>query len=253
MRTLIISDVHANLAAVTVLPVVDCIICAGDSVVYGPDPGPVIDRLIQCGARCVRGDEDDAVANGALHVAPPGLEGAAIETRAWTRSVLHTLQLGWLSQLPPELELEVDGHKLAVTHAYPGDDERYLGPTDDELKRTARAFPRATLVVLGHTHRQGIWYEGDTTILMPGSVGQSERGGYASFAMLERGAITLHNLPYELGRTVRQIKSTPWSGATKAACVRALSAGATRPYERVPLQKGVHRTGGSVPPATAAR
>jgi predicted phosphodiesterase len=121
-------------------PPADQVICAGDLVAYGRDPGDVIDRLIQREARCVRGDEDDAVANAAPHVAPPELEGAAIETRHWTRSALHSLQLRWLSRLPPELEFEVEGRRVAVTHAYPGDDERYLRPTEEELKRTALLF-----------------------------------------------------------------------------------------------------------------
>jgi predicted phosphodiesterase len=218
------------------LPAADSIVCAGDLVVYGPDPR-VVDQLMESGAYCVRGNEDHAVAFGGSHVAPPGLERAAAETRTWTREVLNPAQMSWLSRLPPELELEASGHRIAVTHAYAGDDERYLDPTDEELARTARAFPRASLIVLGHTHRQGIWRLRETTILMPGSVGQSERGGRASFAMVERGAIALHHVPYDLARTVRHIGLTPWSDATKAACIQVLHRGALRPRERVPLRR----------------
>src|SRR5450755_993480 len=45
MRTLLIADVHANLAALQALPVADTIICAGDLVGFGSDPDSVIDWL----------------------------------------------------------------------------------------------------------------------------------------------------------------------------------------------------------------
>lgn len=233
MKSLVISDVHANVAALAALPSADVILCAGDVVTFGPEPGAVIDVLSRVGVRCVRGDEDDAVARGTPHAAPPHLEAAAVETRVWTRSVLTPTQMRWLGELPPEVEFDAGGIRLAATHAYPGDYDRYLRPNGEELQRIARAFPRADVVILGHTHRRGLWRVGATTVLMPGSVGQSSRGGYASFALIEDGAVSLHEVPYDVESTMRQIQATPWSSRVKADCVAALRNGTARPHERV--------------------
>ncbi len=240
MKSLIIADVHANWTALDVLPAADLVVCAGDVVTFGPRPGAVIDALAKVGARCVRGDEDDAVARNLLRDAPPGLEAAAHETRAWTRSILTANQMRWLSELPLEIELQAGGVRLAVTHAYPGAMSRYLRPTREELERVARAFPRANVVVVGHTHRSGSWQVGGTTILMPGSVGQSSHGGYASFALIEGDTVTLRELPYDVNRTIQEIRATPWSASVKESSLRALQLGAPRPHESV-LPKNVER------------
>jgi putative phosphoesterase len=240
MKSLIIADVHANWAALEALPAADLVVCAGDMVTFGPQPGAVIDALAKIGARCVRGDEDDAVARNLRREAAPGLESAADETRVWTRSVLTKNQMRWLGELPFEIEVEAGSVRLAATHAYPGVINRYLRPTREELERVARAFPRANIVVVGHTHRSGIWQVGGTTILMPGSVGQSSHGGHASFAQIEGSTVTLRELPYDVDRTIEQIRATPWSASAKESCIRALQLGAPRPYESV-LPKDVER------------
>jgi predicted phosphodiesterase len=128
MRTLLIADVHANLAALQALPVADTIICAGDLVGFGSDPDSVIDWLRARSAICVRGDEDDAIAFGRQHVLPPGFEFAARETRRWTALTISPSSHAFLRSLAPEIERTVDQVHIAVIHAYPGDYDLYVDP-----------------------------------------------------------------------------------------------------------------------------
>ena len=59
MRILLLSDIHANIAALCAIErdagAVDAIYCAGDYVDYGTDPHEVIAWVRQHEARCVMG------------------------------------------------------------------------------------------------------------------------------------------------------------------------------------------------------
>ena len=232
MRVLLIADIHANLAALKALPAADAIVCAGDIVGFGPNPGAVIDELQQVGAYCVRGDEDDAVAKGASHPAPPSLSFATKELRRRTREVLFDSQLRWLRGLPPELDLSFDGVRVGVTHAYPGDYSRYIKPTDDETYRITRAFPHCDIVVLGHTHRPGTW-KGRSLIVNPGSVGQPHRPGYAAYAILEKGDVSFHEARYDPIETAAALSRFGLSAQAYEECARELIEGSSRPFTRL--------------------
>ncbi len=232
MRVLLIADVHANLAALRALPEADAVVCAGDVVGFGPNGAGVIDELLRRGARCVRGDEDDAIANGSNHPAPPSLPLAAIESREQTRASLSDAHMHWLKNLPPELELRFDGVSVAVTHAYPGDYGRYIKPTDDETERISRAFPRCDLVVVGHTHRPGKW-ESHNVIANPGSVGLSHRAGYASYAMLEDGRVTFSDVRYDPIETIAASIRFGLSNSAHQEYVTELVNGSNRPFTRL--------------------
>ncbi|HET8587266.1 MAG TPA: metallophosphoesterase family protein, partial [Candidatus Limnocylindria bacterium] len=64
MRLAILSDIHANLAALDAvradLPEIDEIWVLGDIVGYGPQPNEVIAALQEMGARSVLGNHDGA-------------------------------------------------------------------------------------------------------------------------------------------------------------------------------------------------
>lgn len=233
MRALLIADVHANLAALKALPDADVIVCAGDVVGFGPDGGPVIDYLQEIGAHCVRGDEDDAIANGSAHPAPPSLPTATNESRIRTRASLSDGHLRWLKNLPPEIELRFDGLAIAVTHAYPGDYGRYIKPTDDEIDRISRAFPKCDVVVIGHTHRPGTWRKRNL-IVNPGSVGLSHHAGYASFAVLEKGEVTFGDVRYDPIETIATSARCGLSLDAHQEYVSELVKGSSRPFARLP-------------------
>jgi putative phosphoesterase len=232
MRVLIIADVHANLAALRALPKADAIVCAGDVVGFGPDPAAVIEELVRLDARCVRGEEDDAVARGVAHPVPPALVHAAAESRERARAALTPAQLRWLRRLPPELELTFDGLRLGVTHAYPGDYTRYVAPSDEELMRIMRAFPHCDVIVLGHTHRRGTW-KGRAQVVNPGSVGMPQRPGLASYAMLENGRIRFGSARFDPAQTLRSMANLSTQEEAYREYEAELTRGSTRPFQRL--------------------
>jgi predicted phosphodiesterase len=233
VRALIVADLHANAEALRMLPDADVVLCAGDVAVYGPHPEETIAWLRSRGAYCIRGDEDDAVAAGADHVVPEGLEAAATEMREWTRERLKSSDLAWLAALPPELELTIDGCRVALVHAYPGDLERYLGPNEEELSRTARAFPRAQVVVTAHTHRRGRWHADGREIVNPGSVGQPAQAGIGSFLLLESGRLRFGEVHFDPVTCTRALATLPLSPLAYAECELALLRGTSRPTRRL--------------------
>jgi putative phosphoesterase len=233
MRTLLIADVHANFQALRALPAADRVICAGDLVGYGPDPDRVVEFLRGTSAICVRGDEDDAVAFDRRHVLPPGFECAALETRRWTAMVIDDATRTFLRGLPPEMECTVDELRIAVIHAYPGDYDRYVEPTEEQLSRTARAFPHADLILVGHTHRAGLWRVGKTCIVSPGSVGQSGHPGFAAYAMLEDRRVVLLEAPYDVRATLRAVAALGLGQVAREQVERGLLQGGVRPRDRI--------------------
>lgn len=237
MRTLIVADIHANVQALNALPDADVVLFAGDVVTFGVEPDECVRWLTSRSAYCIRGEEDDAVAHGTPHALPEYLADAGVESRVWTRDVMTPNLLTWLADLPPELEVEIDGQRLAMVHAYPGDYNRYLMPTEEELHRLTRAFPRADIVITGHTHRQGVWHHGGKVIVNPGSVGQNAQPGLAAYALYEHGRITFGAAKYGVGAAVRQLRWSTLRADVQDACIRELVHGSVRPRSRLPWQR----------------
>uniref|UniRef100_E6Q389 Calcineurin-like phosphoesterase domain-containing protein n=1 Tax=mine drainage metagenome TaxID=410659 RepID=E6Q389_9ZZZZ len=239
MRVLVVADIHANYDALAALPDSDLTLCAGDTVTFGALPNESLDWLRERRALSIRGEEDDAVANGTFYRLPRHIEQAGIAGRAWTRATIAPARSAQLASLPPEYETVVDGCRIAMVHAYPGDYNRYLGPSDDELDRMTRAFPRAQIIVTAHTHRQSVRRYRDKLIVNPGSVGLSSKGGHAAFVLIEHGNLTFASIPYDVERAIERIRATALASDVKDACIRELTKGSLRPYTRLPMRASV--------------
>jgi predicted phosphodiesterase len=103
MRCLLISDVHANLAALeTVIRDAgqfEVIWCLGDMVGYGPDPNECIDLLRKYPHTCLAGNHDWA-ALGKLDIR--SFNGDARATNHWTQNVLTPASYSYLRSLEPQ-------------------------------------------------------------------------------------------------------------------------------------------------------
>jgi predicted phosphodiesterase len=112
MRLAVLSDIHANLAALDAvrddLPEVDEIWVLGDIVGYGPQPNEVIRRLQELGARSVMGNHDGA-AIGTVDSA--WFNPDAASAIHWTSGVLDDNSRAYLAALP---EVRRDGELTAV-------------------------------------------------------------------------------------------------------------------------------------------
>jgi uncharacterized protein len=86
-------------------------------------------------------------------------------------------------RLPDELELELEGARLAMVHD--------AGAADGRLARMRRRFPDADAVVFGHSHIPLHERDGDFQIFNPGSPTERRRGPHHAMgiATVEGGAI----------------------------------------------------------------
>ena len=156
MRYLVLSDVHANLEALSaVLEAAagdwDQVLVLGDLVGYGADPNAVIDQLRELPiAAMVRGNHDKVAAGLAPtdsfnHVARQAIE--------WTAAALTPANLQWLAAMP-EGPVAIDA-LTEICHGAPWDEDAYLFDERD-VERSGSAQNRA-LCLFGHTHVPSIF------------------------------------------------------------------------------------------------
>src|SRR6187431_1366787 len=148
MRLAVLSDIHANLAALEAVRdavlEVDEVWVLGDIVGYGPQPNEVIAVLQEMGARSVMGNHDGA----AIGIVDPAYFNpdarAAIE---WTAGALGDNARSYLATLP---EVRRDGELTAV-HGSPRDPiwEYITGP--DVASANLSSFD-TRICLHGHTH-----------------------------------------------------------------------------------------------------
>lgn len=222
MRYLVLSDVHANLEALTAVLETsasdwDEVLVLGDLVGYGGDPNAVIDRIKALPvAAMVRGNHDKVACgldsmDSFNHVARQAIE--------WTMRVLTPENQRWLKELPRG-PLAVD-ELTAICHGAPWDEDSYLFDERD----VERAMPLSgpPLCLFGHTHVPSIFRAAGSLVeaMLPirgerckvsiekdqrylvncGAVGQPRDGDpRAAYGLLDRQArvLTLVRTPYDV-------------------------------------------------------
>jgi len=227
MRIAVLSDIHANLAALEAvcsdLPQVDQVWVLGDIVGYGPQPNEVIATLQAMGARSVLGNHDGAAIG---MVDPSDFNPDARAAIEWTATVVDPNARAYLASLP---EVRRDGDLTAV-HGSPRDPiwEYITGPS--VAAANFGAFD-TRLCLFGHTHLPMVYRSvdggieptpgmpGETiavgearALINPGSVGQPRDGlADAAYAILETGgqpggdAVEFRRVSYDVDRTQRQM------------------------------------------------
>jgi diadenosine tetraphosphatase ApaH/serine/threonine PP2A family protein phosphatase len=206
VRVAVLSDIHANLAALdavlAVIPSVDEVWQLGDVVGYGPDPDDVVTRLREVGAKGVRGNHDAAALGG------PEIESFNVDARhamQWTRATINEASRAWLTALPERLERAA----FTLVHGSPRDPIwEYV--TSAPVARAGIAALNTVAGLHGHTHipvayieedgrletmspgsGSRLALEGRRMLLNPGSVGQPRDGiPTASWLMLDTDAGT---------------------------------------------------------------
>ena len=201
MRTLIISDIHANLTALeAVLEAAgkfDAVWCLGDLVGYGPDPNECVAMVKELpNLLCIIGNHDAAAL---MQIDADTFNPEARNAILWTRKTLTESSRSFLSGLPEKIEVG----EVTLTHGSP------RHPVWEYLLDTRTAtinfdYFETLLCFVGHTHLPVIYSlhtdnhvarlsipEPNQTIELlgraivnPGSVGQPrDRDPRASFAI----------------------------------------------------------------------
>lgn len=223
MRYAIISDIHANLEALTAVlndiskRDVSKIWCLGDIVDYGPDPRACIALLQRKKYITVVGNHDLA-AIGVISASD--FHPDAVISARWTKEQLQQLDLDFLASLPSDIE-EGD---FTLVHASPRDPIwEYLNSA--ERARENLPYFKSPFCIFGHTHKPSIfnYREEDNTCVSnefteeadfdlgkdrlfvnPGAVGQPRDGDpRASYAIYDSEAmvIRLYRVAYDIATT----------------------------------------------------
>jgi diadenosine tetraphosphatase ApaH/serine/threonine PP2A family protein phosphatase len=224
MRLAVLSDIHANLAALDAvrgdLPDVDEIWVLGDIVGYGPQPNEVIAALQEMGARSVMGNHDGATI-GQVDVS--WFNADAARAIRWTAEVVDENARAYLAALP---EVRRDGELTAV-HGSPRDPtwEYIAGP--DVATANLGSFD-TRICLHGHTHVPIVFRADDgravavpatpeapvsvqagRALVNPGSVGQPRDGNpAASYLVIDTAARTaeFRRVSYDVGATQRLMR-----------------------------------------------
>ena len=224
MRYLILSDIHANFAALqSVLEDADGsydrILNCGDLVGYGPEPNAVVDWCRTTPQIIVRGNHDKAcVGLTDLEWFNPAARASAV----WTAAQVSPANRDFLLTLP---QGPVDLGSFAIFHGSPGNEDEYL--MDPEAVSNVRRDFQHGLAFFGHTHLQGGFLlhrtgvhrlSGPTVIveetagylINPGSVGQPrDRDPRAAYAVFDDGQqeVVYRRVAYDVPGTYRDIIS----------------------------------------------
>ncbi len=232
-RYAIVSDIHANLEAVTaVLHVIDGlhidqILNLGDTVGYGANPNECLDLLRQRNVPSVAGNHDRAVAGLAPVDHFTETARAAIE---WTRARLTPDHKSYLGNLPITCA-PVDDFLLvhAALHPSPNDELRITSEhiAHKSFLTMRRSFSQARICFFGHTHRTVTFSHHHVTasapldssatvrlraemlyLVNPGSVGQPrDHDLRAAFAIYDSDAQTIQfqRVEYDLLATKQKL------------------------------------------------
>lgn len=237
----VISDVHANLEALTAVIAdirgqgVRNICNLGDTVGYGPDPMACIDLVDAACTVNLCGNHDYAVLFDA-----DGFNPIAKKSIEYHRSVLRpdpteddpeaVRRWEWLAGLEPMHE----GSGFEAMHGSPRQPiTEYVLPSDPEMDpvKLADIFAAMSrhIAFVGHTHFPGVLEEHNETFLMLsgianryrvsdacraivniGSVGQPrDRDPRSCYVIFDGQIVTYRRVEYDVEKTVRKILAQP--------------------------------------------
>lgn len=228
VKIVIISDIHANLAALQALPErdFDQLWCIGDLVDYGPRPHEVVQWIKQEATITVRGNHDHAAGFSVDPQCSPPYKRLAAETLRYTEKVCTNDELRFLRNLPIRSETTVDATRFYLVHATPTDPLFGYCPEDSGQWEKEVEWAGCDVLVVGHTHTPFIRHVGKTIVVNPGSLGQPKTGRpRACYAVWEDGRLALQEYDYSIEDTVRQIREMPISPEDQDALIVVLKTG----------------------------
>ncbi len=232
MKIAIISDVHANLAALNAFPEAFCdaLWCVGDLVDYGPRPHEVIQKIRNRIDLTVCGNHDYAAGSATDPQCSPPFRRLAAETLRYTQQICTAEDLEFLRTLPVCQRVTVAATRFYVVHAIPTNPLfGYCAMDSDRWEWEVNGIESDVLVV-GHTHTPFVRAVGNTVIVNPGSLGQPKTGRpFACYAVWEDGTVSLKEYEYPVDETIRDIRKMPISDDDQDALIAVLRTGSIPP------------------------
>ena len=233
MRYAVISDIHANLEALTAVLEkidenrVDKVICLGDIVGYNANPNECLKVIRERDIKCIAGNHD-TVATGSKKPTRFGQRGQ--KAIYWTRKQLTEENIRFLKGL--RLFEMIDNRFLIVhgsLHPKPNEDNYLLTETEvmKSLDALIKDYPEVKLCFFGHTHLSGTYDYHDGILSMtknyninlkpdvyyflnPGSVGKSHNyeDPRASFLIFnsEEGTVEYERIEFDMEECQKKIE-----------------------------------------------
>lgn len=218
MRYAIISDIHGNRQALNVVLTdirsnrIDCIICLGDIVGYGPSPKETVENCYQYVNHFVLGNHDAAVAG---KISTENFNDNAKFLINWTLSRLEEGHKKFLSSA----SLMLKGKDFRCAHGSLKNPGRFSYILEEEDAREEFAVFPERLAFVGHSHVPGLFVIGESGkphwleptnfnledekryIVNVGSVGQPRdddvRASYCIYDQ-ERGDVLFRKIPFDI-------------------------------------------------------
>jgi putative phosphoesterase len=194
-RIAVITDVHANLPALTAALAkierlgVDTVYCGGDLVGYGPHPSEVCAAIEARAIPTIYGNYDYAIARdipdcGCAYVTQHDREIGQLSVE-WTLAHTDRRAKDFMRELPFDLRFELGGKRIRLVHGSPRKVNEYL--FEDKPARTfERIAALADCDVLVFGHKPWVHEYGGVLFVNCGAIGKPKDGDpRASFAVLE--------------------------------------------------------------------
>lgn len=183
MKLAIISDIHGNIySLMRVLEdiddqKVDCTICLGDLVGYGPHPNETISLIKRKNILCIKGNYDASVVNNDFsHIRETSINSFSLP---WTVEELRAINRYYLDNLPTSLSLEFNNKKIKFVHGSPNAINEYMYENNED-NQTIMKNLQEDILVCAHTHIPYAKYYGDKLLINDGSVGKPKHGSPTS-------------------------------------------------------------------------
>jgi predicted phosphodiesterase len=225
----IISDVHANLEALSVAInyIIDIgikdILCCGDLVGYGPDPSSCISFLKRYHFQSVLGNHDKAILTDSLSIY---FNEEAVIALNIQKETMSTEDLDYIKALP----LQILKNDFVITHSFLDKKRPFKYVIDIESALENLSYTKKSIIFCGHSHIPGVYISSrnkveyipakqglnlqldskNKYVINVGSIGQSrDNNADLSFALFdsEQSTVRLIRLPYPVAKTQEKMKN----------------------------------------------
>ena len=232
MKIAVISDIHANLHALTAVindfekRGVTKVFALGDYAMAGPQPNETISFIITQPWEMIQGNTDKMIAeyseelyNQVKQTFPVMAEALKYDTK-----VIGEKQKRFIASLPQEKTLEIEGVKIHLVHGSPRKNNENIYPDlfPETVEEMVKDSP-ADLILCGHTHIPcGYQLNNKKTVVNVGSVGRPMTpDAIPCYAILdiENGEFSIehHFVDYDRELPTEIIKSHNFEGCDQLA------------------------------------
>lgn len=197
MRVGIISDIHGNLVGLNAVlrslehESLDSVVCLGDVAATGPKPHEVLARLKDEKYLCVMGNTDDWLLKPEFTPGSNQVLRLIEEVDFWCSEQLTESDKEFVRSFKSTVRITFgDKITLLACHGSPRSYHEWISSSasEEELAQILEGT-KATIVAMGHTHRQMLRKYRDMILVNPGSVGT----------------------PYERDRLSGKVQISPWA------------------------------------------